>query len=84
MMVFHQARHSATPRATQQGLRAQKIESAEHDDTAQYDERNRVLAEIEKGRGGPRRQAKGGDAFHAVLLVLSRLRLRVFPWIFFI
>lgn len=50
-----------------QGLRCEEIESAEHDDAAQGHKRDGMLAEIEKRRGGPRRERKGGNAFHAEL-----------------
>ncbi|CAG9189940.1 hypothetical protein PSAB6_10386 [Paraburkholderia sabiae] len=61
-------------------LRAQQIVSAEHDDAAQCDEGDRVLAEIEKGGGGPRGQTKGGNAFHAgTALLENNCDLRVFP-----
>jgi glutaredoxin len=68
MMDFHQMRACPPGVAAQRVLRREQIESAEHDDAAQRDERHGVLAEIEKRCGGPRRNAKGGNAFHAVLL----------------
>ncbi|WP_174981442.1 hypothetical protein [Burkholderia lata] len=60
--------HAGRLAVTRQRLWTQQVEPAEYDDTAQYDHRDGVLAEVENRGGKPRRDAEGADAGHRVFL----------------